>query len=248
MLQGRNKRWPQLMNRITVLILVGLLSCKRDNAIQIWDLKFPDPESAFIKKNRIDTTLLFIPQENAPEARFYKTYDEDGNILVDSTDFALKILNYYDARGLLVKRETRGSRSVWTDSISYDFDPYSLILTQKWSVKNAEFRFYFDENLRVFKKLEIDRSRKSRNLISETRYVYDDDFLIRCLIYTNSKSVAEIENNYYYYSRYGVLDSITLRTSSGYRQGWVYDSLGLLNSEWSNAYKGGERFIHKRRK
>jgi YD repeat-containing protein len=115
--------------------------------------------------------------------------------------------------------------------------------TQYHTNKNVEFRFYFDEKYRLFQRLEIDHSRKANILTVKTTYEYDDELLIRGFIYTNNKEVAEIESNYFY-SKNGILDSATLKTSNGHRQRWVYDSLGLLSEEWSNNYNSGERFIH----
>jgi hypothetical protein len=108
------------MERLGFILLIGFFSCNQDNAVHLSDLKFPDPERVFIKDNRIDTTFIFIPQESGGELMFYRTYDENGNILVDSTDFGIKELNYYDSRGLLIKREARGDRYVRTDSVSYE--------------------------------------------------------------------------------------------------------------------------------
>lgn len=234
------------MKKLSLFLLVGLCSCTQDTAYRLSELRIPDPEKTFISHNRVDTTFIFIQQEGGGELQFYKTYDENGNILLDSTDFRILIHNYYNSNGFLVKRETRRDGEIWVDSLSYEFEPDSLILRQKWLNRDVEYKFYFDDKGRLWQRVKIDQQETTRVQAERINYIYSRDLLRKCLIYGNDKSKIDIESDFYY-SQKGILDSATLKTYNGHRQRWVYDSLGLLNAEWSNSRKGQERFVHKRR-
>lgn len=217
----------------------------------ISDLKFPDPERDFIKRNRIDSTFILIPQGDQGETEvFYRTYDENGNILVDSTELHVTVRHYYDANGLLLKEKvTRHGREIALfDSMSYEFDRDSIILRQKWINSGIEYKFYFDSNGKLQQSVRLDQSERVGTIRKKRiSYLFDGDLLRKILIYWDTRVVKEgdpcIEYDFYY-SQKGILDSVTTKVFNTHRERSVFDSLGLIKSD---GYKSETRFVHKRR-
>ncbi|HYI77217.1 MAG TPA: hypothetical protein VEW65_06320 [Chryseolinea sp.] len=230
------------MDRLFVLVLLAAISCKSGNRLEIADLKFPDPEREFIRSNKVDTMFLFISQEDGTVLRDCKAYDEQGRITFDST-WGVSVRNYYDFRGLLVKRESE----VMMDSIWYEFNLDSMLLKQRWSSGAAHVLFYFDDDGRIYRKIELERGTKAQSRERRTDYEYQGDLLTRCLMYAWNSEKIDIES-LFYYSQDGKIDSATLRTPTGHGQSWIYDRQGLLMEERSNGNRMDIKFAYIRRR
>jgi len=234
------------MKKFVLLILLALSSCKRDQAIP--DVKFPDPETQFIKRNQIDTTFIFYRQETqGPEIKTYKTYDRNGHVLFDSTSMVGFERIYYDSRGLPVKIETSTDHSeVSIDLASYKFDNASRILEQTWT-SGEERRYRLDYKGRVAEMIRLILSANKKIEQEKIIYKYDNGRLMGSLSFWKGGRTPDVKIDYYY-STNDVLDSSVMKVSTDkllYRS--FYDKDGLLERQYHGDYLDTRRFLHKRR-